>query len=150
MPLYTHNGSIPTEIPPGVSEEEHIANGWKIAPDKPECPEGKEVVWYSHFWIIRDPQPADEPGYSYAWNQDNTMWMKFFVPQNANTDDKVYVAAYADYIKVSNTEAKEYILNIQNPSVSEINIIPTLTSTSISGLTSTSISALTSTSIQSL
>ena len=78
------------------------------------------------------------------------MWMKFFVPQTANTDDTVYIAAFADYLKVSNTDAKTMILNIQNPPVPEINIIPVLSSTSISGLTSTSISALTSTSIPSL
>jgi hypothetical protein len=50
--LYTKNGSIPQETPDD-------AEGWVEAPDKPDCPEGKEVVWLNWEWIIRDPKPTE-------------------------------------------------------------------------------------------
>lgn len=80
MTVYTFNGSIPTEIPAGVSAEDHIVNGWKIAPDKPECPEGKEVVWLNWIWIIRDPKPENNEGYIWKWNHDEMMWKEYEIP----------------------------------------------------------------------
>jgi hypothetical protein len=77
MTVYTYNGSIPTEIPAGVSAEDHIANGWKIAPDKPECPEGKEVIWLNWEWVIRDPKPENNEGYIWKWNHDEMMWKEY-------------------------------------------------------------------------
>ena len=118
MTTYTYNGSIPTEIPAGVSEQDHISNGWKVAPDKPECPEGKEVVWWSYFWVTRDPQPADEPGFIYSWNQDNQEWIKYPIP-------------VPEEILISNT----VISNVSTQ-------LSGLTSTSLSALTSTSIPSL--------
>lgn len=91
MTVYTYNGSIPTEIPAGVSVEDHIANGWKIAPDKPECPEGKEVIWLNWEWVIRDPKPDDREGFVWKWNHDTYQWIEYeiHIPEvvpEANTD----------------------------------------------------------------
>ena len=120
MTVYTFNGSIPTEIPGGVSEADHIAAGWKIAPDKPECPEGKEVVWLNWVWVTRDPKPENNEGHIWKWNHDAYQWIEYELP------------------------VVEEII----PSVSTS--IESLTTTSLGGLTSTQIAALTSTSISSL
>jgi hypothetical protein len=122
MTVYTYNGSIPTEIPGGVSEADHIAAGWKIAPDKPECPEGKEVVWLNWEWVIRDPKPENNEGHVWKWNHDQMMWLEYELP----------VRVVEEIPALSSTS------------------IEGLTTTSLSGLTSTSIAALTSTSIPSL
>lgn len=91
MTVYTFNGSIPTEIPAGVSAEDHIAAGWKVASDKPECPEGKEVIWLNWEWVIRDPKPDDRESYVWKWNHDTYQWIEYetHIPEvvpEANTD----------------------------------------------------------------
>jgi hypothetical protein len=58
--LWTKNGSIPYETTDGTE-------GWQPAPDKPDCPEGKEVIWVAPQWIIRDPAPANREGYQWAY-----------------------------------------------------------------------------------
>jgi hypothetical protein len=58
--LWTKNGSIPYETTDGTE-------GWQPAPDKPEAPEGKEVIWVAPQWIIRDPAPANREGYQWAY-----------------------------------------------------------------------------------
>lgn len=112
MTVYTFNGSIPTEIPGGVSEQDYIAQGWKVAPDKPECPEGKEVVWLNWEWVIRDPKPLDREGHVWKWNHDAMSWIEYELP------------------------VVEQII----PSTSTS--IESLTTTSLSGLTSTQIDSL--------
>ena len=67
--LYTKNGSIPQAETDGT-------DGWIPAPDKPECPEGKEVVWLNWEWVVRDPKPADRPGYQWNWNHSEMAWVE--------------------------------------------------------------------------
>jgi hypothetical protein len=67
--LYTKNGSIPQAETDGTE-------GWIEAPDKPECPEGKEVVWLNWEWIIRDPKPQDREGYQWNWNHVEMAWLE--------------------------------------------------------------------------
>jgi hypothetical protein len=67
--LYTKNGSIPQPETDGTE-------GWIPAPDKPECPEGKQVVWLNWEWVIRDPKPEDRPGYQWNWQHDTKSWVE--------------------------------------------------------------------------
>ena len=67
--LWTKNGSIPYETTDGTE-------GWQPAPDKPDCPEGKEVVWLNWEWIVRDPKPQDRPGYQWNWQHDTKSWVE--------------------------------------------------------------------------
>ncbi len=67
--LYTKNGSIPQAETDGT-------DGWIPVPDKPECPEGKEVVWLNWEWVIRDPKPEDRPGYQWNWNHSEMTWVE--------------------------------------------------------------------------
>lgn len=66
--LYSKNGSIPQDHTDGTE-------GWIEVADKPECPDGKEVVWLNWEWIIRDPKPADEVGYQWNWNHTEKAWV---------------------------------------------------------------------------
>jgi len=69
--LYSKNGSIPKPETDGT-------DGWIEVPDAPECPEGKEVVWwYPPGWIIRDPKPWADC----SWSQSEERWVEFFLPQ---------------------------------------------------------------------
>jgi hypothetical protein len=67
--LWTKNGSIPYETTDGTE-------GWQPAPDKPEAPEGKEVVWLNWEWVIRDPKPQDREGYQWNWQHDTRSWVE--------------------------------------------------------------------------
>jgi hypothetical protein len=67
--LYTKNGSIPQAETDGT-------DGWIPALDKPECPEGKQVVWLNWEWVIRDPRPTDRPGYQWNWNHSEMAWVE--------------------------------------------------------------------------
>jgi len=72
--LYSKNGSIPYPYTDGTE-------GWIEVPDKPEAPEGKEVIWwYPPGWVIRDPQPADEEGYKWSWSQSTEEWVRYELP----------------------------------------------------------------------
>ena len=69
--LYSKNGSIPKAETDGTE-------GWIEVPDAPECPEGKEVVWwYPPGWIIRDPKPWADC----SWSQSEERWVEFSLPQ---------------------------------------------------------------------
>jgi hypothetical protein len=71
--LYSKNGSIPYPQTDG-------SNGWIEVADKPEAPEGKEVVWwFPPGWVIRDPMPVRE-GYSYSWSQSSEQWTEYLIP----------------------------------------------------------------------
>ena len=73
--LYSKNGSIPKPETDGTE-------GWIEVPDAPECPEGKEVVWwYPPGWVIRDPKPEDREGYKWSWSQSNEQWIEYALPQ---------------------------------------------------------------------
>ena len=67
--LYTKLGSIPQPETDGTE-------GWIPAPDKPECPEGKQVVWLNWEWVIRDPKPQDREGYQWNWNHGEMAWVE--------------------------------------------------------------------------
>lgn len=71
--LWTKNGSIPYETTDGTE-------GWQPAPDKPEAPEGKEVIWVAPQWIIRDPAPANREGYQWAYFL-NEGWVELAIPR---------------------------------------------------------------------
>lgn len=68
--LYTKRGSIPQEQTDGTK-------GWIEVLDKPECPEGKEVVWLNWEWIIRDPKPENREGYVWKWNHEERQWVEY-------------------------------------------------------------------------
>jgi hypothetical protein len=64
--MYSKNGSIPKAETDGPE-------GWIEAPDAPECPEGKEVVWwYPPGWVIRDPKPEG----NWSWSQSQEQWIE--------------------------------------------------------------------------
>ena len=69
MALYSKNGSIPKPQTDGTE-------GWIGVPDKPDAPEGKEVVWwYPPGWVIRDPMPV-KAGFKYNWSQSELKWVE--------------------------------------------------------------------------
>ena len=79
--MYSKNGSIP-------SNETDGTEGWVEVPDAPECPAGKEVVWwYPQGWIIRDPKPEGDWG----WNQSNECWV-----ENIRTIEQISVITTDD------------------------------------------------------
>jgi hypothetical protein len=69
--LYSKLGSIPKPETDGT-------DGWIEVPDKPECPEGKEVVWwFPPSWVIRDPMPPTREGYKWSWSQSEEKWNEY-------------------------------------------------------------------------
>ena len=67
--LYSKNGSIPKPETDGT-------DGWIEVPDEPDCPEGKEVVWwYPPGWVIRDPKPEG----NWSWSQSEERWVEHTV-----------------------------------------------------------------------
>ena len=69
--LYSKNGSIPKPETDGTE-------GWIEVPDMPECPEGKEVVWwFPPGWVIRDHKPSD----NWSWSQSEEKWIEYQLPQ---------------------------------------------------------------------
>jgi hypothetical protein len=77
--LYSKNGSIPQTETDGTE-------GWIEIPDEPECPEGKEVVWwYPPGWVIRDPQPS----INHVWFQDQNIWFDISKTLEINTTDQI-------------------------------------------------------------
>jgi hypothetical protein len=74
--LYSKNGSIPKPETDGTE-------GWIEVPDAPECPEGKEVVWwYPPGWIIRDPKPEG----NWSWSQSQEEWVEYTVQEVTQID----------------------------------------------------------------
>jgi len=68
--MYSKNGSIPKAKTDGT-------DGWIEVSDAPECPEGKEVVWwYPPGWVIRDPKPAG----NWSWSQSQEQWVEYTLP----------------------------------------------------------------------
>jgi hypothetical protein len=64
--MYSKNGSIPKPETDGT-------DGWIEVPDAPECPEGKEVVWwYPPGWVIRNPKPEG----NWSWSQSQEQWVE--------------------------------------------------------------------------
>ena len=68
--LYSKDGSYPYPETDGT-------DGWIEVPDMPDCPAGKEGVWwYPPGWVIRDPQPAG----NWSWSQTEEKWIEVIVP----------------------------------------------------------------------
>jgi len=76
--MFSKNGSIPKLETDGTE-------GWIEVPDQPECPEGKEVVWwYPPGWVIRDPKPEGD----WSWSQSTEQWVEH-VPQTEQIQEIV-------------------------------------------------------------
>jgi hypothetical protein len=74
--MYSKNGSIPKAETDGTE-------GWIEVADAPDCPEGKEVVWwYPPGWVIRDPKPE---GY-WSWSQSQEQWVEYTVQEVTQID----------------------------------------------------------------
>jgi hypothetical protein len=85
--LYTKNGSIPSELPEGITAEQHIAAGWlPVMQPKPSEVEGKEVVWLNWSWVKRDLKPEASDGYVYKWNHDRHEWVEYSVLESVVTE----------------------------------------------------------------
>jgi len=68
--MFSKNGSIPKPETDGTE-------GWIEVADQPDCPAGKEVVWwYPPGWVIRDPKPEG----NWSWSQSTEQWVEY-VPQ---------------------------------------------------------------------
>jgi hypothetical protein len=100
--LYSKNGSIPYPYTDGTE-------GWIEVPDKPEAPEGKEVVWwYPPGWVIRDPKPADEENVKWSWSQSTEEWVRheLTVEEIVLTDEptEVYISETSGSTTTSNND----------------------------------------------
>ena len=74
--MFSKNGSIPKAETDGT-------DGWIEVPDAPECPEGKEVVWwYPPGWVIRDPKPEG----NWSWSQSEERWVEYTLPEVQTVD----------------------------------------------------------------
>lgn len=90
--MFSKNGSIPKTETDGTE-------GWIEVADAPECPEGKEVVWwYPPGWVIRDPKPEG----NWSWSQSTEQWvehvlqteqMQEIVPEQIQIIDSVQIVA---------------------------------------------------------
>ena len=73
--MFSKNGSIP-------KPETDSTEGWIEVPDAPECPDGKEVVWwYPPGWVIRDIKPAG----NWSWSQSQEQWVEYTVQEIVDT-----------------------------------------------------------------
>lgn len=76
MKLYTKLGSIPTPLPDGVTEADHLADGWLEVSGPPEVPQGHELAWLNWEWVVREPKPTDNPGMQWNWNHSEMDWVE--------------------------------------------------------------------------
>jgi hypothetical protein len=77
--MFSKNGSIPKAETDGT-------DGWIEVADAPECPEGKEVVWwYPPGWIIRDPKPEG----NWSWSQSEERWVEYTVQEITQIDTSI-------------------------------------------------------------
>jgi hypothetical protein len=77
--LYSKDGSIP-------KTETDDTEGWIEVSEQPECPEGKEVVWwYPPGWVIRDPQPS----INHQWCQNQEQWIDISNNSETNITDQI-------------------------------------------------------------
>ena len=88
--MYSKNGSIPKAETDGT-------DGWIEVADAPECPAGKEVVWwYPPGWVIRDPKPEG----NWSWSQSEERWVEHLVLQE-NADISVLESTQLNTISSS-------------------------------------------------
>ena len=92
--LYSKNGSIPKPETDGTE-------GWIEVPDAPECPAGKEVVWwYPPGWVIRDPQP----GANWSWSQSEERWVEYVPVISELTTESLPAITSADIPALSSSD----------------------------------------------
>jgi hypothetical protein len=95
--MYSKNGSIPKAETDGTE-------GWIEVPDAPECPAGKEVVWwYPPGWVIRDPKPEG----NWSWSQSQEQWVEYTVQEIVDIPalESVQVDAFtSSYIQALTSE----------------------------------------------
>lgn len=89
--MFSKNGSIPKPETDGTE-------GWIEVPDAPECPEGKEVVWwYPPGWVIRDPKPAG----NWSWSQSEERWVEYTIQEIQTVDISVLESVQLNAISSS-------------------------------------------------
>ena len=92
--MYSKNGSIPKPETDGTE-------GWIEVPDQPECPEGKEVVWwYPPGWVIRDPQP----GANWSWSQSEERWVEYLPVMSELTTEALPAITSADMPAITSSD----------------------------------------------
>ena len=81
--MFSKNGSIPKAETDGTE-------GWIEVPDAPECPAGKEVVWwYPPGWVIRDPKPDG----NWSWSQSQEQWVEYTAQEITQIDTSIIASA---------------------------------------------------------
>jgi hypothetical protein len=89
--MYSKNGSIPKPETDGT-------DGWIEVDDAPECPEGKEVVWwYPPGWVIRDPKPEG----NWSWSQSQEQWVEYTVQEITTVEVSVLESTQINAISSS-------------------------------------------------
>jgi len=92
--MYSKNGSIPKAETDGTE-------GWIEVADAPECPEGKEVVWwYPPGWIIRDPKPDG----NWSWSQSQEQWVEYTVQEITTVEVSVLESVQINTITSSDVQ----------------------------------------------
>jgi hypothetical protein len=92
--MFSKNGSIPKPETDGT-------DGWIEVADAPECPEGKEVVWwYPPGWVIRDPKPEG----NWSWSQSQEQWVEYALPEMVLTTDPLPAITSADFPALSSAD----------------------------------------------
>lgn len=93
--MYSKNGSIPKPETDGTE-------GWIEVADAPECPEGKEVVWwYPPGWVIRDPKPAG----NWSWSQSQEQWVEIVqVTEQVITSESISSLDSSDISSLSSSQ----------------------------------------------
>jgi len=93
--MYSKNGSIPKAETDGT-------DGWIEVADAPECPEGKEVVWwYPPGWVIRDPKPEG----NWSWSQSQVQWVEYTVQEITTVEVSVLESVQINTITSSDIQA---------------------------------------------
>ena len=92
--MYSKNGSIPKPETDGT-------DGWIEVADAPECPEGKEVVWwYPPGWVIRDIKPAG----NWSWSQSQEQWVEYTVQEITTVEVSVLESVQINAISSSDVQ----------------------------------------------
>jgi hypothetical protein len=92
--MYSKNGSIPKPETDGT-------DGWIEVADAPECPEGKEVVWwYPPGWVIRDPKPEG----NWSWSQSQEQWVEYTVQEITTVEVSVLESVQINAISSSDVQ----------------------------------------------
>ena len=92
--MYSKNGSIPKPETDGT-------DGWIEVADAPECPAGKEVVWwYPPGWVIRDPKPEG----NWSWSQSQEQWVEYTAQEITTVEVSVLESTQINAISSSDVQ----------------------------------------------